>query len=191
MNDMTMPYNQPEQRVDITNETTWYAIRTFNCQEKRVSQFLTEKDCIHFIPMAISQKEAKEGETPKRILVPAIHNLLFVQKKEDSQQTLQILKECPVPISIFRNPGEDQFCEIPAREMIEIQMLCDPQYSTSVYMTQTEAENMIGKEVRVVSGAFKGSIGRLVRKNKQYYFLKIVTGRGVMVRISRWYCEPL
>ena len=188
---MTMTYNQPEQRVDITNETTWYAIRTFNCQEKRVSHFLTEKDCIHFIPMAITQSEAKEGETPKRILVPAIHNLLFVQKKEDSQQTFQILKECPVPISIFRNPGEERFCEIPAREMMEIQMLCDPQFNTSVYMTQAEAEGMIGKEVRVTSGPFKGSIGKLVRKDKQYYFLKIVTGLGVMVRISRWYCKPL
>ena len=188
---MTTTYNQSGQKVDITNETIWYAIRTFNCQEKKVSRFLTEEDCIHFIPMAITQSEAKEGEVPKRILVPAIHNLLFVQKKGSQQQMVQLFKECPVPISIFRNPGEDQFCEIPARDMVELQMLCDPQYATSVYMTQAEAENMIGKEVRVTSGPFKGSIGKLVRKNKQYYFLKIVTGLGVMARISRWYCEPL
>ena len=54
-----------------------------------------------------------------------------------------------------------------------------------------EAEAMVGKEVRVIKGPFKGSIGRLVRKQKQYYFLKIVTGMGVMVHVSRWYCEPL
>jgi len=58
-------------------------------------------------------------------------------------------------------------------------------------MTQDEAENLIGKEVRVTVGPFKGSVGKLVRRNKQYYFLKIVTGLGIMVRISRWYCEPL
>jgi ribosomal protein L24 len=54
-------------------------------------------------------------------------------------------------------------------------------------MTQSEAEAMIGKEVRVVAGPFKGSTGKLVRKNKQYYFLKAVIGMGVMVRVSRWY----
>ena len=58
-------------------------------------------------------------------------------------------------------------------------------------MTQDEAENLIGKEVRVIQGPMKGSIGRLVRKNKHFFFLKIVTGMGVMARISRWYCEPI
>ena len=75
--------------------------------------------------------------------------------------------------------------------MVELRMLCDPQYKTSVFMSQGEAEAMVGKEVRVVAGPFKGSTGRLVRKNKQYYVLKSVIGMGVMVRVSRWYCEPI
>ena len=58
-------------------------------------------------------------------------------------------------------------------------------------MTQGEAEATLGKDVRVINGPFKGAVGRLVRKNKQYYFLKIVIGIGVMVRVSRWYCEPI
>ena len=58
-------------------------------------------------------------------------------------------------------------------------------------MTQAEAEAMVGKEVRVIAGPFKGTVGRLVRKHKQYYFLKSVIGMGVMLRISRWYCEPI
>ena len=33
--------------------------------------------------------------------------------------------------------------------------------------------------------------GKLVRKSKQYYFLKVIIGVGVMVRIPRWYCEPV
>ena len=70
-------------------------------------------------------------------------------------------------------------------------MLCDPQYKTTVFMTQGEAEVMVGKDVRVTNGPFKGTIGRLVRKHKQYYFLKAFIGMGVMVRISRWYCEPI
>ena len=173
-------------------EKPWYAIRTFNCQERKVSHFLTVKGCIHFIPMTVTQSKPKEGESPKPILVPAIHNLLFVQKTGTQQEMLDILKECTYPISIIRHPGVDTPCEISARDMIELRMLCDPQFqNTSVFMTQDEAENLIGKEVRVTVGPFKGSVGKLVRRNKQYYFLKIVTGLGIMVRISRWYCEPL
>jgi hypothetical protein len=75
--------------------------------------------------------------------------------------------------------------------MVELRMLCDPQYKTSVILTQDEADALIGKEVRVVAGPFKGSVGRLVRKSKEFYFLKTVIGMGVMVRISRWYCEAI
>lgn len=188
---MTTTCNPTERTEKEQDDKIWYAIRTFNCQEQKVSRFLTEQGCIHFIPMTVTLSKVKGNETSKRILVPAIHNLLFIKKMDTQKQTLQLLKECPIPISVFRNPGENKLCEIPERDMIELRMLCDPQFNDSVYMTQNEAENMIGKEVRVVAGTFKGSIGKLIRRNKHYYFLKIVTGIGVMVRISRWYCEPL
>ncbi|MBQ4588449.1 MAG: UpxY family transcription antiterminator [Bacteroidaceae bacterium] len=189
---MPLTYNQTEAQHTVSKDNPWYAIRTFNCQERKVSMFLTDKGCVHFIPMTITQSKVKEGEMPKRILVPAIHNLLFVQKTGTQQEMLEILKECTYPISIFRHPGADTPCEISAHDMIELRMLCDPQFQdTSVFMTQDEAENLIGKEVRVTVGPFKGSVGKLVRRNKQYYFLKIVTGLGIMVRISRWSCEPL
>lgn len=189
---MTSTYIQTGPQKDIPKEDSWYALRTFNCQEQKVSKFLTEKGCTHFIPMTTSLSKSKEGEAPKRVLKPAVHNLLFVQKSGTQQSFLNLLKECSYPISLFRHPGADHPCEISAQDMIELQMLCDPQFqNTSVFMTQDEAENLIGKDVRVTTGPFKGCIGRLVRRNKQYYFLKIVTGMGVMARISRWYCEPL
>ena len=104
---------------------------------------------------------------------------------------LQLFKECAIPVSPFRHPGSDIICEILVREMIEFRMLCDPKFNTSVFFTQAEEEGLVGKELRVINGPFKGSIGRLIRKKKNYYFLKIVASMGVMVRISRWYCEPL
>lgn len=188
---MTSLNDNPERPVSESENHFWYAIRTFNCQEKKVCQFLTEKGFTNFIPMTTALSKANEKETQKRILVPAIHNLLFVEKQGTQQQMLQTLKECPIPISIFRHPGVDAFHEIPARDMIEIRLLCDPSFNTSVFMSQSEADAMIGKEVKVMKGPFKGAVGRLVRRDKQYYFLKTIIGMGVMVRISRWYCEPL
>lgn len=172
---------------------SWYAIRTFNCQEQKVSHFLDEKGYVHFIPMTFAKEytESEGEERPVRTLVPAIHNLLFVQKANSTKEMERTFRECTIPVSIFRNPGQQDFCEISARDMVELRMLCDPQFKTAVFMTQGEAEAMVGKEVRVVAGPFKGCVGRLVRKNKQYYFLKAVIGMGVMVRVSRWYCESI
>ena len=169
----------------------WYAIRTFNCQEQKVSRFLTEKGFLHFIPMKVTLIPSKADEEPKQVQVPAIHNLLFVQIPDNEQQLLQTLKECMVPVSVFRHPGSDKYSPIPDSEIVELRMLCDPQYSTPIYLEPNEAEEMIGKEVRVIHGPLKGSIGKLVRKRKQFYFLKMITGLGVMVHISRWYCEPI
>lgn len=185
---MSETYSQHLQQMD---SHPWYAVRTFNCQEKKVSRFLTEKGCPHFIPMVYTKVQTSADEAPKRILVPAIHNLLFVQRLGSEKAMIQLLGECTTPVSVFRYPGDRGICEIPAHDMVELRLMCDPEFHTPEYMTQTEAEAMVGKNVRVVAGPFKGSIGRLVRKNKQYYFLKSVVGLGVMVRISRWYCEPV
>lgn len=188
---MTIERNDIGQQSVRPLEQPWYALRTFNCQEQKVSRFLTERGIVHFIPMSLRVVKPKGNEPEKRILVPAIHNLIFVQKQESQQQMLQLFKECAVPVSPFRQPGMDTICEIPAREMIELRMLCDPQFKTSIFFSQAEAEGLIGKDVRVINGPFKGSIGTLIRKKGNYYFLKIVVGMGVMVRISRWYCEPI
>jgi hypothetical protein len=168
----------------------WYAIRTFNCQEQKVSCYLTQNNYIHFIPMTFV-KECTKDEQVKKILVPAVHNLLFVRKKGTQKEMMKMFCECPIPISVYRLPGVHDYCEIPAREMVELSMLCNPEFETSVYLTEGEAEAMVGKEVRVVVGPFKGAVGKLVRKNKLYYFLKTIVGMGVMVRVSRWYCKPL
>lgn len=176
---------------EMSDMQPWFAVRTFNCQEQKVSRYLAEKGYSHFIPMVWVKKNVEGGDKVKPQLMPAVHNLLFVQKKGTQQEMLQAFSKCSVPVSIFRHPGMKEFCEIPARDMIEIRMMCDPDYKDAVYMSQGEAEAMIGKEVRVITGPFKGSVGRLVRKQKQYYFLKSVIGMGVMVRVSRWYCEPI
>ena len=180
---------EPEKQV---GKQVWYALRTFNCQEQKVSSFLTDNGYLNFIPMVYSTQPAKDNDEEKeKVLVPAVHNLLFVQKSGSLKQMVSLLKECVVPVSFFRNPGVQQYCEISERDMMEFRLLCDPQFTTKTFVSQSEAEAMIGKEVKVVSGPFKGSKGKLVRKSKQYYFLKVIIGVGVMVRIPRWYCEPI
>ncbi|MEG2599834.1 MAG: UpxY family transcription antiterminator [Muribaculaceae bacterium] len=174
----------------VNDQSAWYAIRTFNCQEFKISKFLESKKYDYFIPMTFSDKFTDE-EMPKRMLTPAVRNLIFLKKTAKQSEIATTLSECETPISVLKKLGSNTFCEIPAKDMLELRTLCDPKFTASIFMTQAEADVMIGKEVKVVAGPFNGCIGRLVRKDKKYYLLKSVIGMGVMVHVSRWYCEPI
>lgn len=190
--------DEEQKHTHLSGGQTWYALRTFHRLEQKISLFLEDRHLPHFIPMTYSTrvvkpKEGKETDTKpeKAVLVPAVHNLVFVKKILSQEEMFKVFSECAAPICVFRHPGNSQPCEISERDMLEMRMLCDPQYEPSVFVSQADSEVMVGKEVRVIAGPFKGLVGRLVRKRKQYYFLKTVLGVSVMVRTSRWYCEPL
>lgn len=169
---------------------TWYALRTFNCQELKLSDYLDESGKEHFIPMTYVERRLRDGKT-KRLLVPVVHNLIFLKKDASQSQTLKLLSDAPVPVHVFRSEATSECYEIPDREMWEFRLLCDPSFDGSLFVTQEEAEARPGKEVRVVHGPFAGFTGKLHRMNKEYYFIKAVAGIAVMVRIPRCFCRVL
>lgn len=75
-----------DDQIKQTTKNPWYAVRTFNCQELKISDFLKERKKVHFVPMTYVEKE-KEGKT-RKILVPVVHNLVFLQKNESRKATL-------------------------------------------------------------------------------------------------------
>lgn len=167
----------------------WYAIRTFNCKEMEISSFLEEKELPNFVPMTYVDKFEKPNERPKRILVPVIHNYLFLQKTRAEREISKILAECPVPLSVIKMDGKNEYYEISESEMAEFRLLCDPKFDNSIFMKSDEAEAKPGKMVTVIHGPFTGLHGKLHRIKNDYYFVKAFVGVGVMIRISRWYCK--
>lgn len=168
----------------------WYILRSFNCQELKVSQFLTEKGKHHFIPMMYVEKPDRKGNL-RRVLAPVVHNLIFLEKDDSQRNLMQLLEECPVTCYALRKEDSSEWCEVPDREMIEFRALCDPNFSDTHIMTQDDAEAKPGKMVRVVHGPFTGMTGKLHRVKNKFYFIKTLAGFGVMIRISRWYCEVM
>lgn len=178
--------------TEFADEYPWYAIRTFNRQEKKVVDFFASESLYSFIPMMYSDKVVEtEGEKPEHILVPAIHNLVFLKKTESRKIIADKLSRCPVPVSPLKHGADSGFYEIPARAMLEMRMLCDPQFNALIFELPENGDIAVGHEVRILSGSFKDFTGRLIRKSKKYYFVKAIAGMGVMVRISRWNCETL
>lgn len=178
--------------AERTDEFSWYAVRTFNRQEKKVVDFFEDESLCSFIPMMYADKLVEEeGQKPRRVLVPAVRNLIFLKKTTTGKEMAAKLARCPIPISPLKRKTDTGFYEIPAREMLEMRMLCDPQFNAFIFELPENGDITVGHEVRILSGPFKDFTGRLVRKSKKYYFVKTIAGVGVMVRISRWNCETL
>ena len=167
----------------------WYAIRTFNCKEMQISEFLKEKGLNNFVPMAFTTKFDKDSEKPHRVLVPVIHNYLFLQKTLPEKEILELIKDCPYPMVILKSAETKASYEISDAEMAEFRLLCDPQFDNSIFMKSDEAEAKPGKDVVVIHGPFTGVRGKLYRVKNDYYLVKAFVGIGVMLRISRWYCR--
>jgi hypothetical protein len=95
-------------------------------------------------------------------------------------------------MSVIRKTADDPaYYEIPAKQMMEFQMMCNPDITIREYLTEQEARMKVGTEVLVKFGPLKGLSGRLVRISKKYYLLKEVPGMGVALKVSRWCCVPI
>lgn len=130
-------------------------------------------------------------EKPKRVLMPVIHNYIFVEKTLHVPEVQGLLAECPYPSRLLKLKGSDTPCEIPNRDMFEFRTLCDPQYDGKTIIEEDTDEVKVGREVEIVHGTFAGIRGRLIRKKNQYWFIKTVAGISVKLRITRWFCKAI
>lgn len=178
------------EKVFLFLSPVWYILHTFNCQELRVGDYLASKGKTYFIPMMYKEKVNREGRH-KRVLLPVVHNLVFLQKDDSEVNLLSLLSESPVLVYVLRKQHTQDFVEVPDREMLEFRTLCDPNFSDVCFVSDNEAEMKPGKMVEVVHGPFKGMVGKLHRAQGKFYFIRSLAGLGVMIRISRWYCKAL
>ena len=113
---MENPENSPAfstlTSAGVESPSPWYAIRTFNCQELKVSEFLSEKGKEHFIPMTYVERHTRQGKA-KRVLAPVVHNMVFVRKDDSERHMSRLFSECTVPLYILRKEGTPDYYEIP------------------------------------------------------------------------------
>ena len=176
----------------VEGKPTWLVLRTYNRKEMEISSFLQQNGLRHFIPMTYQERFVNAQEKPHRVLVPVIHNYVFLEKSDDEASLLTLLASCRVPMQFMKQHDTGRLCEIPDREMVEFRLLCDPDYTKTPteFLEADQAEVLPGREVEVIHGPFAGIHGKLHKKNQKYWFIKTVGGVSVMMRISRWYCKP-
>ena len=77
----------------------WIPVRTVYHKELEIADFLKEEGLEVFIPMKyeLREKGTADGEC-ERILVPAIHNLLFVRREYCYDWCIELMRRMPVPV---------------------------------------------------------------------------------------------
>ena len=166
-------------------------VRTFNRHEMTVSDFLKQEGVTCFIPMRYVEKQVRDEPKPRRILMPVIHNYVFVRLEMPVVQFSSLLAKCATPLYILKHKDTDRPVEITNREMVEFRMLCDPAFEQRVSIVQQGDEPEVGRVVEIIHGPFTGVHGRLYRKQKKYWFVKTIAGISVELRITRWFCKPV
>jgi transcription antitermination factor NusG len=171
----------------------WLAVRTFNCNEMRISSVLSEHHISHFVPMVRKQVFDDEHDAipPRVVFVPAIHNYIFIEKTVSDEEIVNVLSDSGYPYLIFKDKKTNQFIEISSEEMRQFRLMSDPNINEGFLTTQEEIEAKPGKTVEIIHGQMKGMNGTLIRTKNKYFLLKVICGVGVMVHISRWYCKVL
>lgn len=174
------------QRDDVP----WVALQLFTAQQMKVMEALKAIGLTVFVPMEWVVEE--EGGQRRRTLRPVVRNLLFLKDDRDDKSLSDVLAALPYPIRLVTVSKEDKrTAKISADEMFEFQAMCNPDIITKRYVGEKEARLKKGDRVKVTHGPLKGLEGRLVRANKKYYLLKEVPGLAVMMKVTRWCCEPL
>lgn len=161
----------------------WYALQTSYGRELALQSYLENQSINSYIPMR--HAEADEH------LVPAVHNLLFMEKTCNAKQLEQLTTDSPIPFWIVKHRHSAKPYEISDREMREMQAVCNPDYTGILYTDKQTAQARPGQLVRVIRGPFKGLEGKLTQYKRRYYVVITVATMGVMIHIPKWYCEKI
>lgn len=176
--------------VEASSPDFWYALQTFHCREEKLEAYFLGLGLQVFLPRLHAERMDAGGNL-QRVLVPAVHNLLFLGKTFPVQQIPALMSDSPYPFRVLRRKDTGAYYEIADREMLEFRAVCDPSYRGTVYMDSSRAEARPGSPVRVVHGPFKGLTGKLTRYKGRYYVVVQLATLGVLVHIPKWYCEKL
>ncbi len=190
-NEMLFSQQRVLNLAEPEDQTPWVALQLFSMNQYAIAQELKEKHYEVYVPLEWVMTEKTPGHR-KRELRPVVRNLLFLKARDADRELAKMVAELAYPVRLMRKSrGTRELAKIPARQMYEFQVMCNPDFLQKRILTSDAAKLKKGQLVSVTHGPLKGLRGRLVRANKKYFLLKEIPGIAVMMNVSRWCCEPL
>jgi len=152
---------------------------TYN-RELKVKSVLDELHIENFLPMHY-EKVTTVG-SPQRELVPAVHNLIFVRNSMEILSNLKATVGGLAPLKFMTRPqahGSDhnEVIFVPDHEMENFMRVASVIDDGVRFLEMSDYIDMVGRNVRITDGVFKGVEGviKRIKKNK----LVVVRIQGV------------
>lgn len=155
--------SNPQTSKEIKTEEPqkwWYALRVTYQRELKVKEELEQRKLKCFLPMTMKLVE-RNGER-KKIRVPAVSNLLFVNITKEEMQLLK--KEQTLPIRYIMDREKRVPVVIPDRQMENFIRVAQEMDQKQVYISSDELKTLKkGTKVRITEGPMAGVEGEFVR----------------------------
>ena len=168
----------------------WYALQLFGVQQSELSDYLRDTGNEIFVPVHQVDLTGRDGKLYHE-LRPVVTNLLFLRQPDDDKELIRYLDRYYQGkyFIVRKERGTFNYYQIPASQMREFMIMCNPTLLEKKFLTEEEARLKPGDRVFVHHGPLKGLTGRLVRQSGKYYLLKEIPGMAVMLKVTRWCCE--
>ena len=150
-----------ERTVEDNNDIFWFAMSAPYRRELIAKEFLDKKGIECFVPMKEALVERSNG-IKRRLLVPAIHNLVFVHT---SKERIKTLKQGVNFLQFHTRPqgGKNIPITVPESQMQQFIAICKANNENITYLRPEEIDIKKGTRVRVHGGAFDGTEGYFVK----------------------------
>ena len=154
----------------------WYAMRVTYGRELKLKEHLSELEVNNFIPMQYKDV-MKFGQRQKK-LVPAVHNLIFIQSSREYIDSLKKQVDGVTPMRYMIDKATHLPIVIPEREMNDFIAVAGTLDEQLIYMKDVNAGIQKGDRVQITTGRFAGIEGDVLRIKRDRRV--VVTIKGVV-----------
>ena len=150
---------------------TWFPMRVTYHREMKVKVELDRLGIENFVSMRYKVVESQNGGDTelRRVLVPAISNLIFVRSTQERMSELKRRNEVLEPLRYMMDhtaTGEHTIMTVADREMENFMRVASRTDDSVIFLDNEKVVGKEGKRVEIMGGAFEGVTG-VIRRVKR------------------------
>ena len=150
---------------------TWFPMRVTYQREMKVKAELDRLGIENFVPMRYKVVESQnDGDTElRRVLVPAINNLIFVRSTQERMSELKRRNEVLEPLRYMMDytaSQEHAIMTVADGEMENFMRVASRTDDSVIFLDNETVVGKEGKRVEIMGGAFEGVTG-VIRRVKR------------------------
>ena len=155
----------------LRSERAWYPMRVTYGREVKVKEALDNLGIENFLPMHYELVDPGDGNK-KRMLVPAIHNLIFIHDSREDITLLKTTRREFQPLRYitkhFAESVADNILTVPETQMRNFMRVASVQDDSVIFLDNSDYLSKVGRRVLITEGYFAGVEGvvKRIKKNK-------------------------